>query len=91
MLRQHIHGEDLEARKALLDRLGDLVERPDRQLPLQRDVEGVVVVRVALPPRGALLDGGGPLELGRPDEAEVDVRGGAANTIPRVSSSGPSV
>ena len=58
MRRQHVGGEDLEARIARADRLGNLLEDLQIEVAGHRDVVGVVDVRVALPPGRALLDGG---------------------------------
>jgi hypothetical protein len=72
MRRQDIGGEDLEARVARLDRLGDLLEHLQVEGAGQRDVEGVVDVGIALPSRRALLDD--LLEVAaRPQVGEVDV------------------
>ena len=82
--RQDVGREDLERRVPLLYRLGNLVEDAKRQRARERDVEGVVHVRLPLPARGALLEHG--LDLApRPHVAEVDVsRGAAAGHAPRV-------
>jgi len=74
MRRQHVDREHLEAREARLDGLRQLVEELDGQDPLERHVEGVIRVRVALPARGARLDHLLHIRA-RPHEAEVDVGG----------------
>ena len=81
MRRQHVDGEHLEGREARLDRLGQLVEHLEPELALERDVEGVVGVGVALPARGPCLDH--LLHVGAgAHEAEVHVGGRTAEDHP---------
>lgn len=79
--RQDVGGEDLEARKAGLNGLGNLLENPLRQRAAKRNVEGVADVGVVL----SSLQAGLQLALdcgAWMDEAEVDMRSGAAEGHP---------
>jgi hypothetical protein len=78
MGRQHVGGEDLEGRKALLYGFGDLLEDAQRERAGQRDVEGVVDVGVALPPRRPPLHHRHHVAHVGAHVGEVDVRGRAA-------------
>src|SRR6185369_6839168 len=56
MRGHHVGREYLEARKALLDHVANLVEYAQWKGAYQADVEGIVDERVALPSCRALLD-----------------------------------
>ena len=82
--REDVGGEHLEARVPRADGVGHVLEDLRIQGPAERDVEGVVHVRVALPAGGPALQ---RLRNGRARAhvAEVDVGGGAAERhAPRV-------
>src|SRR5215831_17426851 len=55
MWGQQVRREDLDARKALLDRLWNLIKHTQIERAKQRDVKGIVHVRLALPPRDPFL------------------------------------
>jgi hypothetical protein len=72
-----VGGEDLDGRKAGLDRLADLAGQIDRQRALDHDVLRVIAGAMTFPVRLALFDRvahGGALR----GAGEVDHRGGAA-------------
>src|SRR5690242_3477579 len=81
MGRQNLGGEDLEGRKAIADRVPDLIENPERQRAAQRQVKRVVDVGPALPSLGAARERGRDIGCGM-HEAEIDVRGGTAERHP---------
>src|SRR5262245_40057935 len=77
MWGQQVRREDLDARKALLDRLRNLVEDLEIECAEQGDVKGIVHVRLTLPPRHPFLQGAPKIDA-MTDEAEVNMRGRAA-------------
>ena len=78
---QKFGGENLEARKTLLDGLGQLVESRKRQRAADRDVKRIVNVRVAFPSLETPLDRA--LHVGlRMHPREIDMRGGPAEGHP---------
>ena len=78
---QKFGGENLEARKTLLDSLGQLVESRKRQRAADRDVKRIVNVRVAFPSLETPLDRA--LHVGlRMHPREIDMRGGPAEGHP---------
>jgi hypothetical protein len=78
---QHVGGEDLEARIALADGLGNVLEHLEIEGAAQGDVKRIVDVGLAFPAGRPRFDGFGN-GRSRPHVAEVDVGGGAAEGHP---------
>ena len=81
MRRQSFVGEDFETRKAFRNRFAHLIENPERQRSAQRDMKAVVDVRLAGPALCAAAQSRRNVGAGM-DEAEVDMRGRAAEGHP---------